>query len=117
MKSAHIFTDPNFLVGMRRRLRPKDAAQYIGWSESTLAKKRMAGDGPAYIKLGRSVLYELDELDRFLASRRRTSTSDLGQNAQDQLAKLDAVDAPKNQTASPPPAMLPPAPKTKSKTE
>jgi len=36
----------------------------------------MAGLPPAYYKLGKSVIYDEDELDRFLAACRRQSTSE-----------------------------------------
>ncbi len=62
-------------------LRPKEAASYVKSSESTLAKKRLKGDGPTYTKFGRLVLYAKRDLDDFLASRRRLSTSDPGAEA------------------------------------
>ena len=62
-------------------LRPKEAAAYLKSSTSTLAKKRLRGDGPAYTKFGRLVLYAKRDLDEFLASRRRLSTSDAGMEA------------------------------------
>ena len=62
-------------------LRPKEAAAYVKSSESTLAKKRLKGNGPTYTKFGRLVLYAKRDLDDFLASRRRLSTSDPGQGA------------------------------------
>ncbi len=57
-------------------LRPKAAAAYVRSSESTLAKKRLKGNGPTYTKFGRLVLYAKRDLDDFLISRRRLSTSD-----------------------------------------
>ncbi len=57
-------------------LRPKEAAAYIKSSESTLAKKRLKGNGPTYTKFGRLVLYAKRDLDEHLASRRRRSTSE-----------------------------------------
>ena len=57
-------------------LRPKEAAAYIKSSESTLAKKRLKGNGPTYTKFGRLVLYAKRDLDEYLTSRRRLSTSD-----------------------------------------
>ena len=62
-------------------LRPKEAAAYVRSSESTLAKKRLKGNGPTYTKFGRLVLYAKRDLDDFLASRRRLSTSDPGAEA------------------------------------
>lgn len=58
------------------------AAAYVGESESTLAKRRMRGDGPAFLKLGkRTVGYRRSDLDAWLAACRRTSTSDQGRAA------------------------------------
>lgn len=60
-------------------LKPKAAAAYLQWSESRLAKSRVWGDGPPFVKLGRSVIYRLEDLDQWLLANRRTSTSDPGQ--------------------------------------
>lgn len=58
-------------------LRAPHAAAYIGLSTSTLAKMRLRGDGPVYSKAGpRIVIYERADLDEWLASRRRRSTSE-----------------------------------------
>ncbi len=57
-------------------LRPKEAAAHVKSSESTLAKKRLKGNGPTYTKFGRLVLYAKRDLDEFLDSRRRLSTSE-----------------------------------------
>ncbi len=63
-----------------RWLRPPAAGAYLGGvSTSTLAKWRLAGTGPAYSKVGRLIVYDIAELDSYLASRRRLSTSDTGQ--------------------------------------
>jgi len=59
--------------------RPPEAAKYTGISESTLAKRRLRGDPPVFLKLGsRSVGYLVDDLDDYLASCRRRSTADDG---------------------------------------
>lgn len=63
-----------------RRFRPPKAAEYIGVAESTLAKWRIRGDPPAYRKLGRVVVYDQDDLDAWLDTCRRTSTSDVGRS-------------------------------------
>ncbi len=60
-------------------LRPTEAAKYLGLSPSTLAKRRLRGEPPRYFKIGsRAVGYSIDELDNFLASCMRNSTSDPG---------------------------------------
>ncbi len=62
-----------------RYLRAPDAAKYLGLSASTLAKMRLRGDGPIYSKAGpRVVVYDLADLESWLAARRRRSTSDNG---------------------------------------
>ena len=65
----------------RRYLRSDDAANYIGFGKSTVEKLRLIGGGPPYIKAGKIVLYDVDDLDAWLAARRRTSTSDQGEAA------------------------------------
>ena len=57
-------------------LRPPEAAAYLKSTTSTLAKKRLKGNGPTYTKFGRLVLYAKRDLDEFLASHRRLSTSE-----------------------------------------
>ena len=58
-----------------RRVRTPGAAVYLGCSESTLEKKRLTGDGPTFIKLGKVVVYDTRDLDAWLAARRTNSTS------------------------------------------
>ena len=57
-------------------LHATDAAKVVGLSASTLAKLRLNGNGPAYCKLGRRVVYRPGELDRWLQSRTTTDTTD-----------------------------------------
>jgi len=59
-----------------QRLRTGRAADYVGYAESTLEKKRLTGDGPPFIRLGRAIVYDPRDLDAWLAARRATSTSD-----------------------------------------
>ena len=53
------------------------AARMLGMSGRTLEKWRILGIGPPYLKLGRRVLYSSTDLDAWLKSRRRQSTSEL----------------------------------------
>ena len=55
------------------------AAIYLGVSVSMLNKLRTYGGGPVYSKLGRRVVYDVADLDRYLAEARRASTSSLSQ--------------------------------------
>ena len=57
-----------------------EAAKYTKLSASTLAKRRVFGGGPKYLKLGRRVVYSKRDLDDWLDAHRRTSTSDSGKN-------------------------------------
>lgn len=55
------------------------AAQYIGMSKAFLERDRWAGATVPFIKVGsRAVRYRLADLDAFLDSRLRRSTSDPG---------------------------------------
>ena len=54
------------------------AAQHLGIATSTLAKLRLSGDGPVFCKIGRRVIYRVDDLNDFLDSKVRSSTSDPG---------------------------------------
>ena len=60
----------------RRKLRTPDAAAYVCLAASTLNKLRVRGDGPVYSKLGRIVVYDVADLDGWLAVNKRVSTSD-----------------------------------------
>jgi excisionase family DNA binding protein len=57
-------------------LTPKEAARVLKVSLSCLAKKRMNGDGPPYIKVGRSVRYTESALVQWMKSQQRLSTSE-----------------------------------------
>ena len=60
----------------KRVMRAPEAAAYIGLSESTLAKRRVYGLPPEYLSLGgRAIGYAISDLDSWLESCRRQSTS------------------------------------------
>lgn len=57
-------------------VRAPDAAKYLGLSTSTLAKMRLRGDGPVFVKCGRRVVaYCVTDLTAWLERNRRRSTS------------------------------------------
>jgi predicted DNA-binding transcriptional regulator AlpA len=63
----------------KRVLRAYEAASYTGLSQSTLAKRRLRGEPPVFVRLGsKAVGYRLDDLDGWLRDCRRRSTSDGG---------------------------------------
>ena len=51
------------------------AAQYIGYGVPTLERYRISGAGPVYSRVGRRVLYHVDDLDEWMRLGRRRSTS------------------------------------------
>jgi predicted DNA-binding transcriptional regulator AlpA len=55
-----------------------EVAEILGISPRTLERKRVAGDGPPYVKLGRSVRYVEADLIQWVEDRRRNSTSEQG---------------------------------------
>jgi predicted DNA-binding transcriptional regulator AlpA len=57
-------------------LTPKEAAKVLKVSLSWLAKARMRGDGPQYIRLGRAIRYTEQALLHWMKSRQRFSTSE-----------------------------------------
>ncbi len=62
----------------KRLLSAQEVADLLGISVSTLAKWRMLGSGPAFIKLSRRVAYAQLALDDWLEAQTRRSTSDIG---------------------------------------
>ena len=61
---------------MNELLPPEAAALYLKLSKGWLAKLRVIGNGPVYIKFNRLIRYRIDDLDGWVELRRRTSTSD-----------------------------------------
>jgi predicted DNA-binding transcriptional regulator AlpA len=57
-------------------LRVRDAAKYCGLSKSYLDKARCYGGGPAYFRLGRSVVYAISDLDTWMAANRTAPAND-----------------------------------------
>jgi predicted DNA-binding transcriptional regulator AlpA len=54
----------------------RELARITGISKSTWDKRRLTGDTPPYIKLGRSVRYRLRTATEWLETKSRASTSD-----------------------------------------
>ena len=57
-------------------LTPEQVGQRYGMATSTLAKMRLSGSGPVFVKLGRRVLYRQDDLDTWVSENRFRSTSE-----------------------------------------
>lgn len=61
--------------GGKQVLIARDAAAYLGLATQTLAKFRWAGTSPPFYRLGRRIVYDRADLDNWLTTRRKTSTS------------------------------------------
>ena len=53
----------------------KETAAYLCVSKSFLDKARLTGDGPAFIRIGRKILYRKSVVDAWLQQRQFASTS------------------------------------------
>lgn len=62
----------------RRMLRVQEAAKYLGLSVAYLNALRCKGGGPVFVRMGRAVAYHPDDLEKWIADKRRASTSDQG---------------------------------------
>ena len=63
---------PNNIVP---KLRAPDVAHHLAVSQSLLAKMRIRGNGPKYMKLGRVVIYDIRDIEDWCNQRRIESTS------------------------------------------
>ena len=64
-------------MALKRILRTPEASGYVGLAPSTLEKKRLTGDGPAFIRLGgRAVGYDVRDLDAWLDTQREAATDE-----------------------------------------
>lgn len=60
----------------RRLVKTEGASEYTTVAVSTLEKMRLYGGGPRFVKLGgRSVAYDLRDLDDWIDSQRKVSST------------------------------------------
>jgi predicted DNA-binding transcriptional regulator AlpA len=57
-------------------LHPKEVAKLLNVSSSWLAKSRLTGTGPRFVKIGRAVRYAESAVRDFIKARGRSSTSE-----------------------------------------
>jgi len=55
-------------VTVEKYLTPREAALYLRTSPSTLAKRRLQGNGPTFVRIGRAVRYRQSDLDAWMGS-------------------------------------------------
>ena len=63
---------------MRKLLTTRDLERLYGGSRRTWESRRLTGDTPLFIKAGRSVFYDPDDVEAWFEERKRSSTSDRG---------------------------------------
>ncbi|MDA5192668.1 helix-turn-helix transcriptional regulator [Govanella unica] len=61
---------------MELYLTQQEVAEHLRLSGRILERLRLSGAGPAYMKLGRRVLYRQVDIEAWATGRRRTSTSE-----------------------------------------
>lgn len=52
-----------------------EAAKYLGVSYNTLKKYRITGGGPPFFKIGRSIRYAIEDLEKYLNIRKFDNTA------------------------------------------
>jgi predicted DNA-binding transcriptional regulator AlpA len=72
-------------------LRPREAAEFLRTSTSTLAKRRLNGDGPKFCRIGRAIRYRKSDLDEFMVRSRVQSTSDTSKSGVDHASSETAL--------------------------
>jgi len=60
---------------LERLLTPKEAADFLRISLSWLSKTRVRGNGPPFVRVGRSIRYAEAALRQWIRARQRLSTS------------------------------------------
>ena len=58
-------------------LHPRDVGKILNVSLSWLAKARLSGDGPRFVKVGRAVRYPQSAVREYIKARTRGSTSEM----------------------------------------
>ena len=68
------------------------AGDYLGKKPTTMQQWRWTGYGPPYLKIGRNVRYEPEDVKAWARAQQRTSTSDKGGNTEqtDKSSRLNA---------------------------
>lgn len=61
-------------------LTEREVARRFSLTLSWLRSARSRGGGPRFAKLGRKVLYRLDDVEKYLAERVVSSTSEVAKN-------------------------------------
>jgi excisionase family DNA binding protein len=60
----------------RRLFTTEEAAEYTGRGKNTFEQERLKGGGVPFVRLGRSVRYDVADLDAWIDSHKHRSTSE-----------------------------------------
>lgn len=63
---------------MKKLLTEREIADLLNMSMRTLQEYRFRGIGPRFIKIGRAVRYSPEDVEAYIAARRRASTPRTG---------------------------------------
>ena len=74
-----------------RLLTTQEAADFLNVSVSWLAKARMTGEGPPFVKMVKTVRYRKSVLREYVRTRMRRSTSDTGARRPGRPSRFDLV--------------------------
>ena len=77
-----------------------EAARHLRVSRFFLEAARCRGDGPPFVKIGKSVRYRLSDLDDFMQSHRRTKTLENRSTSKQDRVSLDGVRSVSDQGGS-----------------
>ena len=66
---------------MTKLMNAGDAAAFLNLSPSTLAKMRLSGKSPKYVKMGRRVAYRIGDLEEWIEAQSFRSTSEYSEGA------------------------------------
>lgn len=69
------------ITTLPKLLNEHETAEILTVKVATLRRWRWSGDGPTFIKVGAAVRYDPRVIERYLAERVRSSTSDPGNQA------------------------------------
>lgn len=62
-------------IEFRKLLNTKTTAEKLNVTEGAMAKWRVAGEGPRFIRVGRRICYDPNDVAAWLDTRRVSSTS------------------------------------------
>ena len=77
-----------------RYLGTNAAALRMGFSASTLKRMRTDGTGPNFLWVGKKIMYDIDDLDRWAAARKRAAAAEPSQPPLQPARLVSSADLP-----------------------